>query len=210
MGAQEWHTACHEASHATCAWLLGAMVQAGPISITPGRSYTGICFAGRAPKYRDADLAGISAPYPLLPARVRRQYESRVMMLPGGWIGESLHSNRREPEPSSETDEGTSAGPKPEILVPLPVREQAVLDVAAARDISQSDLSRALEALEALHFGDVDIAERHCRFLSAETEALLSGRTPARMVTTLATELMCCRTTPARLWKSVLANAASA
>jgi hypothetical protein len=194
-----WRTATHEAGHACAAFLLGATVGAGPVTIVPTGGYHGICFSGHPRRYPDGDLAGLHLPYPLLPARLRRYYESEVMVYFAGAIAADLHAGRGCPVP--EAPDVSS-----QHIVPLPPRELVKLEQAAASDRHESDTGKAFRILLALHFDDEDLAHRHGSFLAGETEALVSGDVAKRMVLALAAELMKFGTLPARRWKAVLSS----
>lgn len=190
-------TAYHEAGHCCASWLLGATVGAGPVTIEPGKCYNGISFIGRPAVPTAADMAGLARPYPLLPARLRRFYEIKVCTLLAGEIAADLYATRSA-LPITETVTTVT-------ISSLPVREQIALDEAASDD-QQSDFSKVMGILLALHFDDPNIAEMHCRFLAAETQAVLSARRSRLMVEALAAELLTHRTLSAQRWKSCLAS----
>jgi hypothetical protein len=212
--AELWPTAIHESGHAVAAYLLRATVCAGPVALTVGTAHTGICFFGRAPRFRDVDPDTLAGPYALLPARLRHGYEARVMALLAGWTAEDLFVARGVVLPVH--DAGSALGPAPEPMpepspeparaVVLPRREQAMLD-AAARDEPRSDIATAL-AIMTDFLGDEALAHKHGAFLAQETERLLAGPTARPMVEALATELLRHRSLSARRWRAILAAAA--
>jgi hypothetical protein len=197
--------AYHEVSHGTTSFLLGACRRAGPMTIVPAPSaYSGLCVFGRAANPPAADLAKLGLPYVLVPARVRRRYESEVMSLLGGQIGADLHMARGDVQPLPEPEE-TSRGREEPVV--LPEREERLLERAAAGD-PQSDLDKAMKVLLALHYDDMTLAGKHLAFLAHETEVLLSGQRARRMVRTLSAELLARGTLSARAWKAILRDAA--
>lgn len=203
VSAELWRTAVHESGHAVAAVLLRATMNAGPITINPGVSYSGICYFGRTRKPGASDLDDLTRPYPLLPARLRRFHEVRCMCLLAGEIAVDLHGGRDAPPPA-EVDTET-VGPVDSCPV-LPPGDVETLELAAARDVSRSDVEQAMRAMLALHFDDLDLAHRHVGFLAAECESMMAGDRACKMVLALAAELMRWRTLPARRWKSVLAG----
>lgn len=97
-----------------------------------------ICFAGHAYRFPPADLTGLELPYPLLPARLRRFYETDVMTYLAGGIAEALHAARDAPT------EVPAPEPAPDVTVAaLPPREAAVLEEAAACGSHASDVTKA-------------------------------------------------------------------
>ena len=153
----------------------------------------------------EADLAQLGVPYPLLPTRLRRMYETRCMILLSGYLVEDLMAARGAPVPEPLPE----PLPEPVLTVAAPAlsrREAETLSRAGAGNEPETDASQALRTLTALHCGNADLAMRHAAFLHAETGALMAGRKARAMVTTLASELMTYRTLPARRWREVLAG----
>jgi hypothetical protein len=201
-------TALHEAGHCTAAYLLGATAHAGPVTIEPATAYRGICFSGHPPRFPSSDLAGLEVPYPLLPARLRRFYETAVMVYSAGEIAVELHA---DPDGSPAPADLPEAKPAdPDGSPALPRREAVQLEEAAALDSVDSDFTKVMRILRSLHFDDSMLAHRHRQFLALECEAMLSGKRARRMVQTLAGELMQHRTLSAQRWRSILAAAGEA
>jgi hypothetical protein len=201
----EWRTSVHESGHAAAAFLLGATVGAGPVSIVPGAAYRGICFTGRPRRFPDADWAGLARPYPLIPARLTRYYEIEVMVQLAGEITAELHAGANEPPAPADLPEAGPAGANEPPA--LPPREAQALEEAAACDVINSDVAKVFEILKTLHFGDEDLAHKHARFLAAETEALMAGKPSRQKVLALAAELVQYRTLAAKRWKKILEEA---
>ena len=189
-----WRVAVHESGHCTASYLLGATAGAGPVTIVPRPGFGGICFGGHVRRYPEADLDRLALPYPLLPARLRRHCEVSVMFLLAGSISEDLYAGAEVP----------AFGARVPNTAPLPPREAAALEKAAAADSHQSDVAKAFKLLRALHFDSEDLAHRHAAFLAAETEAVIGGEKGKRLVLALAGELMTYRTLPARRWQAIL------
>jgi hypothetical protein len=143
----------------------------------------------------------VGLPVVLLPARLRRFYETWVMMLLAGTVAVDLHAGRGEPVPA------VPAGPVPEPVPELPAREAAML-AQAGKGGYVSDVGQAWKILGALHGGDDKVAGRHLAYLESECEGML-GCTRARAMTrALAGALLACRTLPAAAWQAVLREAA--
>jgi hypothetical protein len=201
-GGMSWPVAVHEAGHAVCAFLLGATAHAGPVTIETHGPYAGLCCGGTAPRYPAAEAAKLGAPLPLLPARIRRFYESAAMNLLAGSVSEELHAGRGM-EPVVVVAVAASEVPATEVPVVLPVAEQERLDTIAAGD-PESDMERAHAALAYLHNCDESAVQAHLHLLCQQTERLLAGALAGRMVRALACELIRRRTLSARQWKAIL------
>jgi hypothetical protein len=177
-----YETAIHEAGHAVAAFLLGATVHAGCVTVLPTAGYDGICFTGRGVLLTSREMGSLGLPQVLLPARLRRRYEGDVMVALAGQVAVDLYLTRGEPEIV------THAGSDHEPVV-LPDREQVALDRAAAAD-TLTDIGVAISALSALHSGDHRPVQAHLGFLETETEILLGTPRAARGIRALAGELM--------------------
>jgi hypothetical protein len=197
----EARTAVHEAGHASCAYLLGAVHGAGPLTIVPGKAYHGIAFVGHPRRYQSPDLAGqLDLPYVLLPARLRRYWESKLMVLLAGEISEELHpGEEREPVRAAAVETLDVS------RVALPPSQAAALDEAAALDSIDSDFITAMKVLRALHQDNDVKAHRARKFWATETMTLMDGKRARRMVEVLSAELLVHKTLPAARWKAILA-----
>jgi hypothetical protein len=83
-------TAAHEASHAAMARLVGVPIT-GPVSIRPAEHHFGLAFVGRPLRIPPSAYETVAVvPAPLWPAQVRRQTETRIMVVLAGRMGETL------------------------------------------------------------------------------------------------------------------------
>src|SRR4051794_16440605 len=83
-----WRTALHEAGHAAVAYLTGTRVQL--VTIRRSSESLGRCFYADSLHFDDAALECVGLPVPLLPAKLRRSVETRIMSFLGGTIAEEL------------------------------------------------------------------------------------------------------------------------
>jgi hypothetical protein len=193
--------AVHESGHASASFVLGADRGCGPISIVPTDSYRGVACLGWTDKPREADIGKVGLPYPLLPARLRRHFEVRVMSLLAGSVAESLHVVR-ETVPAQREHFPFMIGGKD--IIPLPPRQVERLEEAAATGArDRSDISQVHKILAAMH-GDDTTAEMHAALLENETRRLLREPRARRMVVALADELLQAGTLAASQWRAIL------
>src|SRR5829696_309883 len=83
-------TATHEASHAVMGRLLDVPL-VGPVSIRRSEHALGFAFVGRPVRIPEGDFEAFAlTPAPVWPAKVRRQIETRIMVLLAGQIGETF------------------------------------------------------------------------------------------------------------------------
>lgn len=190
-----------QSSHAACCLLLNAVEGAGPVTIVPGRDYTGACHFGSSPMFGPDDLGSLGGPYPLLPPTLRTFYEVRAMVLLGGQIGEDLHATAKT---NGEPDRVIHTVAEPVVMPPA---EQHALDEVAALDEHLGDVAAVMKLLLSLHGDDDRLAQKHAAFLSAETQSLLSGPRAGRMIRSLAEALLRSRTLPSEAWISILTAA---
>lgn len=199
-------TAVHESGHAAASFLLG-FAGAGPVSIAPGRAYSGICFTGHPERIGPEDLNGMDRPGPLLPARLRRSVETRVMVAMAGDVAAGLFwwagRTGRRPEGAGEAVAGRLEGPPL-----LPPRESRLLGEWAAAEGIESDAEAAARLLAALHGDDLAVAAAHGRYLEAETRRLLGAGPGIGMVRALSLALLEHRILPVARWRAIAAAAA--
>lgn len=192
--------AIHEAGHAAVAFLCG-FTCAGPVSIEPGRAYSGICWPGHAARPAAGDLATSSRPVPLQAAGLRRYHELEIMVSLAGDVAADMFWWRGRPGRVPELPSG-------QIVAGLSRREAGQLADAAAADDVGSDAARVAEILRRSHgTAGSPAAVAYCRWLEAEVRSLLGGP-GVGMVHALSVELMAARVLSPRAWRAIAAAAA--
>jgi hypothetical protein len=182
-------------THGLASWALGCL-HAGPISIEGNQHWNGIAFTGRRDNLHHTDLADLDQPLPLLPVRLRRGLEVRIMVLLAGglaagrWAPDAPPSTRREPK-------GTAPAC-------LPAREVVMLAQRRAAGPGESDTEQIEAILANLHGHRRDAMDAHYWLLKLETMRLLDDH--ADRLAALATALEDAGTLSARAWHRVLTD----
>jgi hypothetical protein len=180
--------------------LLRASRHAGPVTIVPSGPFAGLCATGRGIRPTEADVKGHGGPYVLLSARLRRFWESQMMVGLAGAVAEALYGDEVTPAPAPWV---AVRGDEPFVL---PERELAIIAQAASAP-GRPDAAYALDILTVLHFDDLVLADTHFAFLERETEILMATRRAEKMIRALTAQLLIHRTLPAARWKKILRDA---
>jgi hypothetical protein len=165
-------TAHHEAGHVVMAALLRRRL--GPVTIDLAGS--GGCAWSWSPKLRADDVGRVAAqPAPLLPARVRRTLEGKVMSLAAGeaaaevWLcRQALGGRRQAPLVERVAERIQSAAP-------LARSERELLATEAVTETTNEDGDDArIERLAMLlNHGDVPAAAAHAAWLTVVAKGML-------------------------------------
>jgi hypothetical protein len=144
-------TAYHEAAHAVAARAFRLSV--GPVTIEPGKSFSGTCFTG----HPRSPFIAATGPTVLWPASLRKMHEAEAVIALAGDIGEELYDAERLARPAPR-DEDVSVQTVRAVLErhtgKLPRAEAARLKEAKEREDEEREVSKdweqALRAAEIL------------------------------------------------------------
>lgn len=187
--------ALHEAGHCVIGWALGFR-DAGPVTIVPSTTFGGMCHLGRPPSYPEADVAGMNRPWPLVPARLRRFYESDIMASLAGDIAVMIFGRAV----------GLAPAPARRPGVALPERDATMIASARERtSLPPSDDDWVEKALWLLHGPRAESRGAHRLMLESETKELLKSH--AGRLVALAQELDAAGTLSSRQWSALLNQA---
>jgi hypothetical protein len=176
-----WRIALHEAGHAVVAYLTGTRVQL--VTIRGSRESLGRCFYADGLRFDEAELECVGLPVPLLPARLRRSVETRIMCVLGGTIAEELGNFWRQGyrEPTSDERAAERLALTATALKP---KERDLLEHSEGRpDI---DVSSALSHVLA----GSQTATLYLAWLAAETRGVVYSSRARRLIFALADQLL--------------------
>jgi hypothetical protein len=152
----------HEAGHVVAQWAVGRTP--GLVTIVPGRAYAGCSFSTPS-KIRDDDLNRHDRMAPLLPARLRRLYETQMLASLAGDLAVELWlasgATERTSAPVAERVAGLLTG-----QLAAPTRaERRMVAAEAAKPSMPSDEETTLELALVANLDDHLAAEFHIRWL---------------------------------------------
>ncbi len=205
--------AFHEAGHQFAAYELG--VALGPSSIACAAEHTNGWASHNGPWAPRDELGHIGKPAVLLPARLRRAVEARIIILLAGRTAEALRPDR---EPAgygpAVTEDEREAGRLAAGLEALGPAERARHDAIERRYAAMTseeaaasgDWARATSLAVGL---SGSVADAHMHYLAALTFDLLFNPRAARMVTVVAEALLRDEVLSARKTRALLREADS-